>query len=63
MESLNDLIWTDEDDGDVAASIDDILKYMECLASCIMNPISGCIGGPGWPPEGPGTTNYCSRAC
>ena len=43
MDSLNDLIWTDEDEDAVAATRN-ILIYVACLVSCEMNS-AGCCGG------------------
>lgn len=45
MESLNDQIWTEEDDDTVSAT-GDILIYLACLVSCEMGSTGNCSSPP-----------------
>ncbi len=57
MESLNDLIWTDEDD-EVLSTTSGIMHYVACLTSC-GGKVSNCGDS-----YGPGIiADYCARAC
>ena len=59
MESLNDLIWTDEDEN-TADVTGNILIYMACLVSCQMVGTGNCRDG-GPPPYG--TTSAADELC
>lgn len=56
MDSLNDLIWTDEDE-DTAAAAKNILIYVACLISCETNGVTTCP----IPPYG--TTSTIDELC
>lgn len=59
MDSLNDQIWTDEDENTVEIT-GNILSYRACLVSCEMGGTGHC-GGSGSGPYG--TTSNIDELC
>lgn len=62
MESLNDQIWTEEDDDTVSAT-GDILIFVACLVSCETGSTGNCSTPPP-SPYGVGIIGeYCAPSC